>query len=54
MKRGIIEVVMLQERHSSEYVTSKAAMCLHLTELMEYCDLGTVSAQMKIGSDQGV
>lgn len=49
MKRGIIEVVVLQERHSSEYVTSKASMCLHLTELMKYCDLGIVSEQMKIG-----
>lgn len=41
------QVVLLQERHFSDYVTSKAQTRLVLIELVRYCDLGTVNEGVK-------
>lgn len=44
---ALFKIVLLQERHFSEYVTSKAYMCLGLIDFMKYCNFGIVNEWIK-------
>lgn len=38
LKMALFKIVLLQGRHFSEYVTSKAQLCLGLVDFMKYCN----------------
>lgn len=43
LKMTLFKIVLLQGRHFSEYVTSKAQMCLGLIDFLKYCNLEFVN-----------